>query len=98
MSFVWDENLGSGTFTESTAVKPFACIVADRADLLVAIESFALDIAVQGAGQPRTQSGQMSAAVLLRDGVGVAEDRLLIAVVPLNRQLDALPIGAPQLK
>jgi hypothetical protein len=63
LSLVWDENLGSGSFTESTAVRPFAQVVAGDARRLdlraLPVEALRRrrDVAVEGARQRRAESG-----------------------------------------
>ena len=46
------------------------------------------DVGLDGAGQRAAEAGQMGAAVALRDVVGEAQHRLVIAVVPLHRDFD----------
>src|SRR5213082_592643 len=86
LSLVCDENFGSGTFTESTC-EAFAAIVAGQCDLL--FFRVGLGIAVDLTGQRAAETGQMRAAVALRDIVGEAQHVLMIAVVPPKRRLDA---------
>jgi hypothetical protein len=89
LSLVCDENFGSGTFTESTAVRPFAAIVAGQRDLLLLGDAGALGIAGDLARQRAAEAGQMRAAVALRDVVGEAQHVLVVAVVPPHRDFDA---------
>ena len=67
----------------------FARVVAGGRDLLLLREPLFLDVVVQRARQRGAETGQVRAAVLLRNVVRVAEHRLLVGVVPLHRDFDA---------
>ncbi len=54
---------------------------------LVFPRQFLLDVVVERARQSAAKPGEMRAAVLLRNVVGVAEHALLVGVVPLQRHL-----------
>ena len=72
MSLVWLENLGSATFTESTAVSPSRAsspVSATFSFLAMPVSSAYLLI---DAGQRRAEAGQVRAAVALGDVVGEA--------------------------
>ena len=88
MSFVCDENFGSGTLTDSTAVP---AVVAGQRDLFLL--GVRLGIAVDLARQRAAEAGEMGAAVTLRDVVGEAQHVLMIAVVPPQRRLDGDAVG-----
>ena len=95
MSLVCEENFGSGTLTERTAVSP-----SRQSSPVSAIFSFPPDGLVGVAGdlarQRAAEAGKVGAAVALRDVVGEAEDVLVIRVVPLHGDLDgdAVALGA----
>ena len=85
MSLVCDENFGSGTFTDSTAVRPSRNpSVAGQRDLFPL--RIGLGIAVDLARQRAAEAGEMGAAVTLRDVVGGAQHILMVAVVPPTRR------------
>ena len=78
-----------------TAIKPFAQVVAARADVLEPARCFG--VAVDRAGQRGLEAAQVRAAVVVVDVVGEGQDRLVVAVVVLQRDFDdraALP-GLP---
>ena len=96
MSLVCEENFGSGTFTDSTAVSP-----SRQSSPVSATFSFLLVPGVLGilrdlARQRAAEAGEMGAAVALRDVVGEAEHVLVVAVVPPQRAFDgdAVALGA----
>ena len=66
----------------------FARVVAADFDFLFFGEAGGFDIAIERAGHGGAQAGQVGAAVALRNVVGVAEDVLLVGVVPLHGQLN----------
>ena len=65
----------------------FAAVVAGQRDLLL-LPGALLGIAGDLAGQRPAESGQMGAAIALRNVVGEAEHGLVVAVVPPQRALD----------
>ena len=69
--------------------QPFARVVAGQRHLGFLGDAAFVGVAVDGAGQGRAEGGQMGAAVALGDVVGEAEDVLVVAVVPLQRQFHA---------
>ena len=88
MSLVCDENFGSGTLQDSTAVKP-----SRQSSPVSATFSFTrcadrLCVAGDLARQRAAESGEMGAAVALRNVVGKAEHVLVVAVIPPQRALD----------
>ena len=89
LSFVCDENFGSGTFTETIGGQALAAIVAGERDLLLLGQAGRLGVAGDLAGQRRAEAGEVRAAVALRDVVGEAEHVLVVGVVPPQRDLDA---------
>jgi hypothetical protein len=88
LSLVCEENLGSGTFTDSTAVSP------SRQSSPVSDTFFLLgDAGCIGIGGDLTreraaEAGHMRAAVALRNVVGEAQHVLVIAVVPPHCDFD----------
>ena len=88
LSLVCDENFGSGSFTDNTAVRPSRASSPDMTIFLALADAFVLDVRVQRARHRGTETGQVRAAVALRDVVRVAEHAFLVAVVPLERDLD----------
>ncbi len=88
LSFVCDENFGSGTLTESTQVRPsrasspvsvtFSCLAMPLSS------AYLLTWRVSAARKPC----EMGAAIALRDVVGEAQHGLVIAVGPFQRAFD----------
>ena len=78
------------------AGQAFAHVLARQRDLLLLGDAAVGRIGVDGAGQRRAKAREMRAAVALRDVVGKAEHRLVIAVGPLHRDLeqDAVALAA----
>ncbi|CAM5290421.1 hypothetical protein RLIN73S_04688 [Rhodanobacter lindaniclasticus] len=74
----------------------FAHVVAGQGHLGVPGQAFLLDVVLQRAGQRRAETGEVGAAVALRDVVGEAEHGLVVGVGPLHRHLhhDAILIGS----
>ncbi len=93
---VCDENFGSGTFTDSTAVRPSRQSSPVSATFSFCDAADVLGIAGDLAGQRAAEAGEMGAAVALRDVVGEAEHVLVVAVVPPQRAFDrdAVALGA----
>ncbi len=79
------------------AGEPLAHVVAGGFDLGLLRELVLLDVLVQDARHRRAQTGQVRAAVLLRDVVGEAQHAFLIGVVPLHGHVDrdAFVLAAP---
>ena len=88
LSLVCDENFGSGTFTESTQVRPSRASSPEMSTFSFLASAALGGVLVDHARQRAAEAGQVRAAVALRDVVGEAEDVLVIAVVPLQRGLD----------
>ena len=90
---VCEENFGSGSFTERTAVRPSR----ESSPVVATFSFFAsqllLDVVVQRARERGAETGQMRAAVLLRNVVGVAEHGLLVGVVPLQRHSTPIAVA-----
>ncbi len=82
LSLVCDENFGSGTLTESTAVRPSR----QSSPVSVTFAFFAwpdvFGIAGHLARQRATETGKVRAAIALRNIVGEAENVLVVAVIP----------------
>ena len=81
--------LGIGQLDRDDRGQPLAHVVAGEADLLALHHARLVGIIVERAGQRGAEGGEMGAAVALGDVVGEAEDLLVIAVVPFERDLDA---------
>ena len=81
--------LGVGQLDRDDRGQPLAHVLAGEVDLLALQDARLVGIIVERAGQRRAEGGEVSAAVALRDVVGEAEDVLVIAVVPLQRDIDA---------
>ena len=79
---------GIGHLDREDAGEPFPGIVAGDRHLLALGDTALGRIAVDRAGQRRAEACEMAAAIGLADVVGEAEDRLVIAVVPLHRGFD----------
>ena len=90
MSFVCDENFGSGTFTDSTAARPSSHVITGKRHLGLRGNSVCFHVLIEGTRDCGTQSGQMGAAIALRDVVRETQNVLLIGIVPLQRCLDAI--------
>ena len=88
LSLVCEENFGSGTLTESTAVRPSRQSSPVSATFSLRAPPHGLGIAGDLARQRAAEAGQMRAAVALRDVVGEAEHGLVVAVVPPQRAFD----------
>ena len=88
LSLVWEENLGSGTLTDSTQVRPSRASSPDTADLLALGRAGALGIAVITRVSAAAEGRQVRAPVPLRDVVGEAQHGLVVAVVPPQREVD----------
>src|SRR5579885_1401564 len=92
LSLVWEENFGSGTLHDSTAVRPSrqSSPVSDTFSLREEpIVSILRDLTRERAAKTR----EMRAAVALRDIVGEAQHGLVIGVVPPQRALDRDPLA-----
>jgi hypothetical protein len=74
-----------GHLDREDARQALAHVVAGDFDLGFLGELVVLDVLVDDARHRRAQSGQVGAAVALRNVVGEAEDVLAVAVVPLHR-------------
>ena len=70
------------------AGQAFAGVIAGDGDFRLRCQSRRGRIAVDDTRQRAAESGQMGAAIALRDVVGEAENILVIAVIPLQRRLD----------
>ena len=88
LSFVCDENFGSGTLTDSTAVRPSRTSSPRRLDFCLLSQPVSVHVLVERSGEGGAKAGKMSAAVPLWNIVREAEDILLIRVVPLHRKLN----------
>ena len=88
LSLVCDENFGSGTFTESTAVRPSRQSSPVSATFSLRGDADRFGIAGDLARQRAAEAGEMGAAVALRDVVGEAQHVLVVAVVPPQRAFD----------
>ena len=73
----------------------FAHVVTGQRHLGVPGQAFLLDIVLQRAGQRGAETGEMGAAITLRNVVGEAEHRLLVGIGPLHREVhdDAVLLG-----
>ena len=96
MSLVCEENFGSGTLTDSTAVSPSRQSSPVSATFSFLVEAGGFGIAGHLPRQRAAEAGQMRAAVALRDVVGEGQHVLVVAVVPPHRDLDgdAVALGA----
>jgi hypothetical protein len=88
-SLVCEENFGSGSFTEMTAVRPSRAS-SPRASLFVLLLRArpALGVGVDRARERRLEALEVRAAVAVVDVVGERVDLLAVAVVPLQRDLE----------
>ena len=69
-----------------------ARVIAGGRHAILAVRELPLDVVVQGPRQAPAKTGQVRAAVVLRDVVRVAIHGLLVGIVPLERQFDADPV------
>ena len=87
LPLVWPSNCGFGTLTETTAERPSRV-----SSPWISPTSFrrllAWAKAVEAAGEAPLKPDEVGAAVVGVDVVGEAEDVLVVAVVPLHRDLD----------
>ena len=94
LSLVCEENFGSWTLTETTAVRPSRQSSPERlVSLRALVRPLLLGVLLDRARQRRLEALEVRAAVAVVDRVGEGEDRLGVAVVPLQRDLDALLVG-----
>ena len=91
LSLVCEENFGSATLTDSTAVRPSRQSSPVSATFSLRATPLGLGVAGDLARERAAEAGEMRAAVALRDVVGEAEHGLVIAVVPPQRAFDATP-------
>ena len=88
-SLVWDENFGSGTFTENTQVSPSRASSPERLTFsFVAMPLEESGVVIDDAGQRAPKTAQMRAAILLGNVVGEGQDGLVITVIPPQRGFD----------
>src|SRR5215475_8763872 len=84
LSLVWDENLGSGTLTDSTQVRPSR----QSSPVSATLSFLACGMSGHHPGQAGAEARDMGAAVALGDVVGEGQSAFVIAVVPGHRDLD----------
>jgi hypothetical protein len=72
-----------------------AAVVAGEFDLVLLQHAGLLDVLVDGARQCGAETGEMGAAILLRDVVGEAVDVFLVGIGPLHREIDGDLVGHP---
>jgi len=72
--------------------QPLADVVAAEAVLEVLEQPRRLGVGVDGAGQRGAEAGEVRAAVLVLDVVREAVDRVLVGIVPLQRDVDLRPV------
>ena len=93
-SFVCEENFGSRIFSETTAVSPSR---QSSPESVVSLRFFVrlvrLGVLLDRPRQRRLQPLEVGPAVLVRDRVREAEDLLLVAVVPLEGDVEPLVLG-----
>ena len=87
LSLVWEENLGSGTLTDKTAVKP------SRASSPVVLTLFFLvdllfHVLIESTCQRRPETGQVGTAIQLRNVIGKTENIFLVGIIPLHGDFD----------
>ena len=83
---------GIGQLDRNDRGQPFAHIFARERDLFLLHQSAGGRVIVERAGQRGAEGCEVRAAVALRDVVGEGEDVLVIAVVPLQRDVDPDPV------
>ena len=94
MSFVCEENLGSRTLTETTAVRPSRQSSPERVvSFRPLVSAVGLGVLLDGARERGLEALEVRAAVAVVDRVREGEERLGVALVPLQRDLDALLVG-----
>ena len=71
------------------AGQPLARVVAGERDLLLLGDAGAVGVVVDGPGQGAAETGQVGAAIALRNVVGEAQDVLVITVVPPQCEFNA---------
>ena len=80
--------LGVGVFDRDDGGEAFADVIAGDLGVLVLEEVVALGESVDGAGERAAEAGEVGAAIRVMDGVGVAEDLVVVGVVVLEDDLD----------
>ena len=80
---------GIRQFDRNDCGQPLAHILTGKVHLLLFEDARLFAIIVDSAGQRRTKSGKMGAAIALRDVIGEAENVFVIAVIPFERDVDA---------
>ena len=93
LSLVCEENLGSGILTERTQVSPSRMSSPVSVTLSRFSDAALLGELVERAGQRGAKAHEVGAAVALRDVVGEAEHGLVVAVVPLQGDVDRDPVA-----
>ncbi len=88
LSLVWDENFGSGTFTDRTQVSPSRASSPEMSTFSFFARPVSCAYLLITRVSARAEAGKVRAPVALRDVVGEAEDVFVIAVIPLQGGLD----------
>ena len=86
---------GIGQLDRHDRRQALAHVLAGEADFLALQDARLVGIIVEGAGQCRAEGREVGAAVPLRDVVGEHQDVFVIAVVPLQRDIDADVVALP---
>ncbi len=94
LSLVCEENFGSRDLDRHDRRETLAAVVARERRLLERLrQTVGLGVFLDGARQRSLEALDVGAAVAVVDRVGEGEERLGIALVPLDRDLDALLVG-----
>ena len=80
--------LGVGVLNRNDGGEAFAHIVAGDLGIPVLDEIICPGESIDGAGQGAAEAGEVGAAIGIMDGVGVAEDLIVVSVVVLEDDLD----------
>jgi hypothetical protein len=92
---VWEENFGSGTFTDRTAGQALAAIIAGQRHLFLLGQAGTVGIATTCRVSAARKAGHVGAAIALRDVVGEAQHVLVVAVVPPHGDSTVMPSFSP---
>ena len=97
LSLVWELNLGSGTLTDRTQVRPSRASSPVGATFLLLGQAGAFDIAAHDARQAGAEGRKVGASIPLGDVVGEAQHGLVVAVVPPQGQVQLDPVLTPRM-
>ena len=88
LTFVWDSKRGLGKLHAQHGGKSFTNVIAGEGGILFLKDIVCLRVLVDRTGECGAQSGQVSSAIGIRDGIGEAEDLIGVGVVVLKDCVD----------